>query len=205
MLAFDIGANVGRWSLANIGRFDKIVAVEGSPPTFERLKQACAGTSIVPLNLVVCDNDGKEVVFFNAASDTLSTLNREWLESSASRFCGTPYTEIRCPTTTLDALVAQYGVPDLIKIDVEGGEYECIRSLTTKAGVLCFEWASETQDVACQCIDHLTSLGYNRFHVQRGDDYTYRPLSHTSNEEVRRVLSRSVPRVDWGMVWCSSA
>lgn len=41
MLAFDVGANVGRWSLSNASRFDKIVAVEASPSTFERLRRGC--------------------------------------------------------------------------------------------------------------------------------------------------------------------
>lgn len=203
MLAFDIGANVGRWSLANASRFDRIVAVEGSPITFERLRDACGhAPSVVALNRVVCDKGGEDVVLLQAATDTLSTLNRGWLESPASRFCGTPYTEIRCPSTTLDALVSQYGVPDLVKVDVEGGELGCIRSLTSKVGVLCFEWAAETLDVALQCIDHLKTLGYDRFYVQDGDDYTFRPMSYVDEEEARRVLHRSVPRVDWGMVWC---
>jgi predicted RNA methylase len=32
---FDIGANIGKWSVANIKRCDKIVTIEASPITFE--------------------------------------------------------------------------------------------------------------------------------------------------------------------------
>jgi FkbM family methyltransferase len=35
----DIGANIGKWSVANIGSTDKIVAVEASPTTFGLLQQ----------------------------------------------------------------------------------------------------------------------------------------------------------------------
>ncbi len=31
---------------------------------------------------------------------------------------------------TINKLIECYGVPDLIKIDVKGGEYECISLLT---------------------------------------------------------------------------
>ena len=38
-LCFDIGANVGRWSIANIDNFDKIIAIEASPYIFDELQK----------------------------------------------------------------------------------------------------------------------------------------------------------------------
>ena len=38
---FDIGANIGNWSLANINQCDKIISVEASPITFKRLENNC--------------------------------------------------------------------------------------------------------------------------------------------------------------------
>ena len=49
----------------------------------------------------------------------------------------------RVPTTTLDAMVSAYGPPDLIKIDVEGYEYEVIQGLSSKQKMICFEWHEE--------------------------------------------------------------
>ena len=34
---FDIGANIGNWSLSNVNNCDKIIAIEASPNTFNKL------------------------------------------------------------------------------------------------------------------------------------------------------------------------
>jgi FkbM family methyltransferase len=34
---FDIGANIGKWSLSNLNNCDKIISNEASPTTFQRL------------------------------------------------------------------------------------------------------------------------------------------------------------------------
>ena len=34
---FDIGANIGRWSLENLNNCNKIIAIESSPDTFKKL------------------------------------------------------------------------------------------------------------------------------------------------------------------------
>ena len=62
----------------------------------------------------------------------------------------------------------------MIKIDVEGGEYECITSLTQKVKLICFEWASEVNDITFKCIDYLLNLGYTQFYIQNCDNYLFR-------------------------------
>jgi len=201
---FDIGANVGKWSLANLSQCDKIISVEASPITFQRLAQQCKHNNIVLLNYAVCNNSGQDITFYHAESDTLSTLNKQWLTAESSRFYNQRYTEIKCKTITLDKLIEQYGLPDLIKIDVEGGEYECISSLTQKNKLLCFEWASETNAITFKCLDYLHSLGYSHFYLQMQDHYTFRPLDNAFYDmaTVNTKLMSTLPKQDWGMVWC---
>ena len=38
---FDIGANIGNWSLANVDKCNKIITVEASPSTFQKLSNNC--------------------------------------------------------------------------------------------------------------------------------------------------------------------
>jgi FkbM family methyltransferase len=207
---FDIGANTGKWALANLTTNTSIIAVEASPTTFEVLKQDTQDKNITCLNYAVTDSSEKTVSFYESVSNTLSTLDKRWLEDPRSRFGINspyrgygPYQEITVNSITLDKLVATYGVPDLLKIDVEGAENRVIRSLTQKARLLCFEWSAEWNIESFECIDHLESLGYNRFHVQNGDEYTYRPstFEHTSSS-LKEYLNQTQPMIDWGMIWC---
>lgn len=201
---FDIGSNVGDWATANIARCDRILSVEASPLTFQKLKNKCKHDRIVLLNYAVCNNGGEDITFYHANCDVLSTLNKDWLTKETSRFCNQRYTEVVCKTITIDALIQQYGVPDLIKIDVEGGEFQTISSLTQKVKLLCFEWASEVNDITFQCLDYLTGLGFSQFYVQNGDLYTFRPQESDFSDidSVKAKLASTTPKKDWGMIWC---
>ena len=197
---FDIGANDGLWSLANIDACDKIIAIEASPITFQRLPKH---DRITLVNYAVSNSNGEDVIFYHADLDVLSTLNKAWLTDEKSRFNGRGYKEITCKTITLDSLIETYGKPDLIKIDVEAGEYLCIQSLSQKVDLLCFEWATEMNDITFQCLDHLYGLGFTQFHLQFRDNYTYRPPENEYYDvtEIKNRLNNTIPKQDWGMVW----
>jgi FkbM family methyltransferase len=201
---FDIGTNLGQWAKANSNNTDKIILVEASPTTYNKLIQTCGtNNKFTCLNYAVCDNSGQDITFYDCRThSTISTLNRDWLASPDSRFYNEPYNVITCKSITLDNLIQTYGIPDLIKVDVEGGEYQCIKSLTQKVKLLCFEWASETNDVTFKTLDHLLSLGFTEFHLQNMDNYIFRPTTYTTCETVRQQLRNTTPKNEWGMVWC---
>ena len=201
---FDIGANVGNWAKANMHKCEKIIAIEASPITFNKLVDNCKDTDITLLNYAVCNNNGEDITFYHANCDVLSTMNKEWLTSENSRFCNQEYTQIRCKTITIDNLIKTYGLPELIKIDVEGGEYQCISSLTQKVRILCFEWASELNEITFNCIDYLSTLGFTKFYMQNGDDYRFMPISsdYYDIDTVKSKLNNTVEKIDWGMIWC---
>lgn len=206
MLLFDIGANIGRWSLANeVG--NRIITIEASPTTFHRLKENTKGfPNIECLWYAVSPSTDDDVEFFESNADTLSTLDPTWLTDSSSRFYG-QYTinhSIRVPTISIDSLVQLYGTPDILKLDVEGAEHIVLRSLTKKLNTVCFEWASEWKAQARECIDHLVSLGYSKFYLQFGDEYTFRPddYNHTV-DTLWNAFEATTPKEHWGMIWCA--
>ena len=200
---FDIGANIGKWSLENIEKCDKIIVVEASPTTFNRLIDNVKNQDkLICLNYAVCNSNEEYITFYNSNADTLSTINKDWLDSEKSRFYNQYYyNEIKCKTITIDSLIDKYGVPELIKIDVEGGEFECISSLTQKVNQICFEWASETNDITFKCLDYLVNLGYTEFAIQYEDKYTYRPELYTGVNIIKVFLNKTTPKKEWGMIW----
>ena len=200
---FDIGANVGKWSLANISSCDKIIVVEASPTTFSNLlSNISKNPKFICLNYAVCNSDKELINFYNCSADTLSTINKDWLDSEKSRFYKQyNYNVITCKTITIDKLIQIYGIPELIKIDVEGGEFECLSSLTQKVNNICFEWASETNDITFKCIDYLETLGYTEFALQFQDNYTYRPQFYSDINFIKEHLNKTTPKNEWGMIW----
>ena len=202
MLLFDIGANIGAWANTNYTPTTRIVCVEASPTTFLALKVNTAGKNIECLNYAASNSTDATVNFFDSSTNTLSTLDESWLNDPSSRFfkC-TTYKKIEVKSITLDKLIEDYGIPDLLKVDVEGAENIVLKSLTKKVPVLCFEWAAEWNTKTVEAIHHLISLGYKQFHIQTADNYTYRPASYELNEETVLSSISSKKGVDWGMVW----
>lgn len=199
---FDIGANIGNWSLANINNSIKIISIEAVPETFMKLKNnTCNNGNILCLNFAVCNSDKEYIDFYKCDYDTLSTLNKDWLASENSRFYNYKYNTITCKTISIDKLIQEYGTPELIKIDVEGGEFECLSSLTQKVNNICFEWASETNDITFKCIDYLETLGYTEFSIQFEDNYTYRPSFYRDLNLIKEYLNKTTPKKEWGMIW----
>jgi FkbM family methyltransferase len=200
---FDIGSNIGNWSLANENKCDKIISVEASPNTFNKLvNNTCNNNKIIPLNYAVCNSNEEFIEFYNCHANTLSTINRDWLDSQNSRFYKQyKYNIINCKTITIDKLIDIYGIPELIKIDVEGGELECLLSLTKKVNNICFEWASETNHITFKCLDYLENLGYTEFSIQYQDNYTYRPEVYRDINIVKECLKKTTPKNEWGMIW----
>jgi len=203
-LYFDVGANIGKWTLSNIQKNSllKIVAVEASPTTFKKLVENTSGYNQITCLDKAVSNVPESVTFYEAKYDTISTTNSDWLVDPKSRFAGTPFHQISVATISLDALISKFGSPDLIKIDVEGGEYSALLSLTQKTPQICFEWAAETNDITFQCLNYLRDLGFTNFAIQKQDDYLYRPTTFESFDAVSSKLSQMIPKVDWGMVWC---
>lgn len=206
MLIFDIGANVGEWAKANSNDSTKIISVEASPITFEKLKSnVIDNKNIIPLNYAVHPTDSSHVSFFHShRAHTLSTLNKDWLTSSSSRFESykDSIEEMTVSTISIDRLIDIYGLPDLIKIDVEGAEHIVVKALTKKVPVLCFEWASEWILQNEEVINYLVSIGFSKFTVQYEDSYKYRPDSYPlTSQQAVEVLKQTTPKLEWGMVW----
>ena len=204
---FDIGAHIGKWSTENIIFCDKIIAVEADPETFDILKNNVSKSikPIITSNYVVCNSCNETIDFFRCINaDTVSTIHEEWLSHPTSRFFGFKYTKIQCIPISIDKLIEIYGVPELIKIDVEGAEYECITSLTQKVDTLCFEWASELKNIAFRSLHYLKNLGYEKFYVQYEDAYTFRPLNtdYKNIDIIINELHNTIDKNHWGMIWC---
>lgn len=167
MLLFDIGANRGDATRAGLDKGYRVIAIEPAPRVFAELaKNFIYDPRVVPLRLAVSDSNDTRVPFYEADEDGLSSLNKDWLTLDSLPYAGKPFREIFVNTVTLDSLIDVYGDPDLIKIDVEGAEWQVLRGLTKKTGRIAFEWTQETLEDHEQQILYLQDLGYTEFAPQ---------------------------------------
>jgi len=144
--------------------------------------------------------------FYSCPScNVLSTLNKDWLSADNSRYghMKNSIVHIMVPTITLDALISQYGIPDILKVDVEGAEEEVVGTLTSKVPVLCFEWASEWRESMYRTLDYVDTIGFKKFYIQEGDNYTFRPVEYNMDiNDAKQYLAKSKDKENWGMIWC---
>jgi len=160
-MIFDIGANYGTFVEAALKEGRKVIALEPAPKVFARLVTSYIyNPKVVPLKLAVSETDNERVEFFEADEDGLSTLNIDWLTNQTMPYAGKPYRTVMATTITIDTLVKIYGKPDLIKIDVEGGEWSVFKGMTKNYGTLTFEWTDVTLGEHCSQLEYLASLGY---------------------------------------------
>lgn len=168
MRLFDIGANRGDAVKAGLERgFSSIVACEPAPKVFSELaRNFIYAREVVPLRLAISDKDNERVTFFEADEDGLSTLNENWLTDENLPYAGKSYQITKVNTMTLDTLCVMMGEPDLVKIDVEGAEWNVFRGMTKHHGMIAFEWTFETINEHEAQLDYLYALGYREVALQ---------------------------------------
>jgi len=104
----------------------------------------------------------------SSSSSFISTFSDKWQKEG--RFNNFVYDdEQNVEMITFDDLIAEFGVPDFAKIDVEGYEYEVISGLTKKIPCLSFEFTSEFFGDSIKIIEHLCSLGFSEFNYGQGE------------------------------------
>ena len=191
-LCFDIGAHVGSRtrSLARLGA--TVVAVEPQPD-FARLLCLLYGrrADIAIVQSAVGAEVGEGALHISRRTPTVSTLSRDWIEAVQGDpgFAGVAWDQsVATPVTTLDALIAEHGLPAFCKIDVEGHEAEILRGLSKPIACLSFEYTPSAPSVALSCIDLLTALGPYRFNVTVGETLRWARSDWMDADDLRRWL-----------------
>ena len=175
MIVFDAGANVGNLSLLFshfVGPSGQVHAFEPTQETFERLQSIVsqAGCENIKLNqAAVTDKDGAvELRVYGVKYASWNTLANRPLEKY----------EINAPVPTLQAVAAttidtycmenRIDHIDLLKIDVEGAEYQVLRGArkmleNQKIHACVFEFGQTTRDMGNDpksIADYLNQMNY---------------------------------------------
>jgi FkbM family methyltransferase len=168
-IIFDIGANQGYKTDIFLRLGAKVVAVDPDETNQDVLRQRFLNYRLTRKAVRI---EGKAVsnvvtlktMWIEAPGSGKNTLNRKWVETlrkDQERF-GQPFhfaCKRQVETTTLENLMASYGVPFFIKIDVEGHELSVLRSMNRPVPYLSFEVnLPEFRVEGLQCIDILNKI-----------------------------------------------
>jgi FkbM family methyltransferase len=139
---FDLGANIGIATLVladRVGRSGRVIAVEPDPQTFHYLERNIARYDLPQVTLLQCavsDCDGTATFF--AEGSMFSGLQSARKDAVFRESIGST---IEVPTRTLRSLVAEFGDPTFIKMDIEGAEIEAFdgaaAALASRPAIAC--------------------------------------------------------------------
>jgi FkbM family methyltransferase len=155
-LVFDIGANIGQSAkhFLDAGA-SKIICVE---PVLEAFNQIPVDSRIVKVHAAAWRRTCILDVYPAKGELGWSTLKPEkWGRTKPSAVWCQP---IPVVCITLDVLSAEYGIPDMVKIDVEGSEHAVIQGMSFRPRKVIFEFCNVFMEDAFSCLLLLQSKGF---------------------------------------------
>ncbi len=191
-LVFDIGAHVGDRTGSFVRLGARVVTVEPQPRVFRALRLIYGRSNHTTLR---CEATGAQKgtiqMYVNSANPTISTASSELIAAaqSASLWQGQNWdSAIEVPVNTLDNLIKEYGMPDFVKIDVEGHELEVLKGLSAALPQLSFEFTTIQRSLALACLARLIELGDYKFNYSLGEEHSLQLDAWVNDKEIAEVL-----------------
>jgi FkbM family methyltransferase len=185
-LVFDVGMYDASDTKYYLDLGYKVVAIEANPMLANSARQRFAGEvqngTLTIVNAAVADGE----------EDVELTISGEDLGSSStigSRVVDRiPMGSYKVPATGFGKLVEQHGVPDYLKVDIEGADGICIRAITaaTRPRFLSFE----VGDDFVHLLEHLTVVGYSQFKLINQLSFREASRENLLRDRVRRKVVR---------------
>ncbi len=192
-LVFDIGAHVGDRTGSFLRLGASVVALEPQPQVFRALRLLYRGCPrVVMLPVSAGAQVGEIALHLNARNPTVATASREFIAAAAGAqgWEGQIWDRmIMVPVTTLDALIAEHGLPDFVKIDVEGHELAVLEGLSKPLAALSFEFTTIQRREALACIDRLSALARYEYNISLGEEHALRHAEWLSADVLKAELS----------------
>ena len=201
-LCFDVGANRGQKALIFLSLGARIISVEPQKRMHHILQERFRGNSrITVVNCALGDRPGEAMLTTSSQLPEVASLTSDW--ATRSRFAGKVKFdgEEKVAVRTLDDLIAEFGLPNFCKIDVEGFEKSVLKGLHHKIPLLSFEFNREFFDEALECIRILEELGAAEFNCAVAEPEQLYLSSWVTGTELFTQLSNHPDPLLWGDIY----
>lgn len=170
-LIFDIGMHKGKDTDYYLKKGFKVVAVEANPALVEtarfKFKDEIKTGQLVIIDKAINNESGSLSFYINEAKDDWGSIVPGWNSTGNATV-----REIEVQAVLLEEIIKEFGMPYYMKIDIEGADIICLKSLYklgSKPQFISCELLSphnfNTRDIDClDILAHLKVLGYNRFY-----------------------------------------
>jgi FkbM family methyltransferase len=172
-LIFDIGMHTGKDTLFYLKKGFKVVSVEANSDLIEKAKikfseEISNGLLTLVDKAISVDSDSEITFYVNKDKDDWGTIDPDW-----NRSMNNNYISKTVSTINLEDLIKKFGVPYYIKIDIEGADVLCLKSLLNikeipeylSVELLTPNNLSSKKVNALEIISYLYVLGYRKFSI----------------------------------------
>lgn len=187
-LAFDVGMYDGADTGYLLEAGFRVVAVEAHPGLCERARRRFADAvrdeRLVIVNRAIADRAGERELVLCGDDLGSSSIMHGKLQDGR-REGGLPVTSI-----ALAALFEEHGVPDYLKIDIEGADRHCVLPLTPRTApkYLSFEVDEDVEEL----VSHAARIGYDRFKLIGQTSFLEIDHEHALLQRLRNRALRSL-------------
>lgn len=159
-LCFDVGANDGDRSATLIKVGLKVIAVEPQTSCVQKLSERFINNpELQILQIALGEFPGTENIYLCDEYSECSTMSNQFIQtySKKSNLHWGRMEQVK--VNTLDNLILDHGLPNYIKLDVEGYELQVLKGLSHAVDLISIEFNLPLLELSMNCFDIISSLG----------------------------------------------
>lgn len=194
-IVFDVGANIGKKTYVFSLLCRQVIAIEPQPFCIRILHQRFDKYSnLIKICPLAISPQQEQASLYIATQHTMSSMSPDFIHHVQSTWSFSPRwrKKITVKTTTLDALIENYGYPKYIKMDVEGYEENVLKTLSVPVPWLSFEFTPTLYENTLRCINRLESLSTYLYNISIEETYQWYLPHFVSAQEMQTIITNEL-------------